>query len=265
MENLKLAVIRLDGGTQFRPRINQDKVKEYKEKMLDDAVFPPIEVMFDGSEYWLYDGFHRYFSVQEIGVKSIEARVTKGTQRDAIRAARKANGNHGLARDYETLCNVVRDALADPENKGASDREIARQCAVSNNFVASVKDPSKKSAARAKKAVETKIKEESVLPATEADKVLPATERPSLTQDYGPSAEELEANERAIQADLDAMNKFLEADDKMAQLAEENKRLRHMNESLQMRINSLMVEKNEAIKDAKAAQRQLDKINKAKK
>lgn len=263
MENLKLAVIRLDGGTQFRPRINQDKVKEYKEKMLEDAVFPPIEVMFDGSEYWLWDGFHRYFSVQEIGVKSIEAHVTKGTQKDAIRAARKANGSHGLSRDYETLCNVVRDALADPDNAGASNREIARQCDVSHNFVASVKDPSKKSAARAKKA------SDSVVPApkneVEPSEVVPAPERPSLTQDYGPSAEELEANERAIQADLDAMNKFLEADDKMAQLAEENKRLRHMNESLQMRINSLMVEKNEAIKDAKAAQRQLDKINKAKK
>jgi len=225
MENLKLAVIRLDGGTQFRPRINQDKVKEYKEKMLDDATFPPIEVMFDGSEYWLYDGFHRYFSVQEIGVKTIEARVTLGTQRDAIRAARKANSNHGLARDYETLCNSVRDALADPENEGASNREIARQCEVSHNFVASVKDPSKKSAARAKKAAA------SVVPApkteVEPSEVVSAPERPSLTQDYGPSKEELEAMEIMEQEDRAAMHALLESDDKLAHLEEENKKLRH--------------------------------------
>jgi len=265
MEELKLAVVRLDGGTQFRPRINQDKVKEYKEKMLDDSVFPPIQVMFDGTHYWLYDGFHRYYAIQEIGLKTIEAQVTQGTQKDAIRAARKANGSHGLSRDYETLCNVVRDAIADPDNANASNREIARQCDVSPNFVNSIKDPSKKSAARAKKAIEEKLKEETVLPATDDTPVLPATERPSLTQDYGPSKEELEAMEILEQEDRAAMHAFLESDDKLAHLEAENKKLRHLNIKLDMRINALMVEKNEAIKDAKAAQAKLDKILKAKK
>lgn len=264
MQELKLAVVRLDGGTQFRPRINQDKVKEYKEKMLDDSVFPPIQVMFDGTHYWLYDGFHRYYAIQEIGLKTIEAKVTPGTQKDAIRAARKANGDHGLARDYETLCNVVRDAIADPDNVSASNREIARQCDVSHNFVASIKDPSKKSAARAKKAIE-----QNLVPApedTEVDvPVVPAPERPSLTQDYGPSKEELEAMEILEQEDRAAMHAFLESDDKLAHLEAENKKLRHLNIKLDMRINALMVEKNEAIKDAKAAQAKLDKILKAKK
>lgn len=262
MENLKLAVVRLDGGTQFRPRINQDKVREYKEKMLEDAVFPPIEVKFDGSEYWLWDGFHRYFAIQEIGIKTIEAHVTPGTQKDAIRAARKANGNHGLARDYETLCNVVRDALADPDNVGASDREIARQCDVSHTFVASVKDPSKKTSARTKKAAEvvSTPKEE-----VEPPEVVSTPERPSLTQDYGPSAEELQAMEIMEQEDRAAMHALLESDDKLAHLEAENKKLRHLNVKLEMRMNALMNEKNEAIKDCKAAQAKLDKLLKAKK
>ena len=130
MTMLKLSEIRIDGGTQFRPRINQDKVKEYKEFMLEDAVFPPISVKFDGSTYWMWDGFHRYFAIKEIGAKAIESLVEPGTQKDAIRAARKANAHHGIERDYETKRNAVMDALNDPDNEGASDREIARQCYV---------------------------------------------------------------------------------------------------------------------------------------
>ena len=257
--------IRRDGGTQFRPNINQDKVKEYKEKMLDDASFPPIQIMFDGDTYWLYDGFHRFYAIQQVGVKTIECQVTQGTQKDAIRAARKANGNHGLPRDYETLCNVVRDALSDPDNEGASDREIARQCEVSHTFVGSVKDPSRKTNARITKRLAatpvTTTPTEEIIPS----EVAATPERTSLTQDYGPSKEELEAMEILEQEDRAAMHAILEADDKLSHLAEENKKLRHLNIKLDMRINALMAEKNEAIKDCKAAQAKLDKILKAKK
>jgi hypothetical protein len=89
--------------------------------------------------------------------------------------------------------------------------------------------------------------------------------RPSILDGNVPDDEELLANELAIQADMDAMNKFLEADDKLAHLESENKRLRHLNAKLEVRMNAIMVEKNEAIKDCKTAQNKLDKILKAKK
>ena len=61
------------------------------------------------------------------------------------------------------------------------------------------------------------------------------------------------------------MYKLLESDDALATAHEEIKRLNLRVAQLETRLSSLMTEKNEAIKDAKRAQAQLDKIRKAKK
>jgi hypothetical protein len=86
-----------------------------------------------------------------------------------------------------------------------------------------------------------------------------------LTQDYGPDEQELKANELAEQADREVFNKMLEADDALATAYEEIKRLTFLNAQMEIRIAALMTEKNEAIKDAKRAQAQYDKIKKAQK
>jgi hypothetical protein len=51
----------------------------------------------------------------------------------------------------------------------------------------------------------------------------------------------------------------------MAELAEENKRLRYLVAQKDIRIASLMNEKNTAVKMVKDLQRQVDKFHKAKK
>jgi len=254
MTMLNLNEVRLDGGTQFRPSINQDVVKDYKEKMLEDAVFPPIRVVFDGETHWLWDGFHRYFAIKAMGLKIIEAEITEGTLKDAKRLARKANNDHGYSRDYETKRNCVNDAFADPENEGVSDREIARQCGVSHTFVSNMRNPEKK-AERAKKVSEKQEKVEA----------LPVEPKPPLTQDFAPSEEELEANQRAIEADIAAMNKLLEADDALATAHAEIKKLNLSYANLESRFNALMREKDAAVDLLKKAQRELDRIKKAKK
>ena len=58
---------------------------------------------------------------------------------------------------------------------------------------------------------------------------------------------------------------MLEADDALATAYEEIKRLTFLNAQMEIRIAALMTEKNEAIKDAKRAQAQYDKIKKAQK
>ena len=58
---------------------------------------------------------------------------------------------------------------------------------------------------------------------------------------------------------------MLEADDALATAHAEIKRLNFLNAQMEVRISALMTEKNEAIKDAKRAQAQLDKIRKAQK
>ena len=55
---VKLADIRLDGGTQTRAEITDNNVLEYMQAMSDGADFPTIVLYDDGETLWLADGFH---------------------------------------------------------------------------------------------------------------------------------------------------------------------------------------------------------------
>ena len=76
----------------------------------------------------------------------------------------------------------------------------------------------------------------------------------------GPSEEELLANEAALQADIENMQKLLTSNDKLAEAYKiiEAQSLRIAQQDLRMK--GLMNEKNEAIKMVKDLQRQLDKL-----
>jgi hypothetical protein len=166
--------IRIDGGTQPRVQLDGNKVKEYSEAILHQgARFPPIDVFFDGTDYWLADGFHRLFAHQMLAgnesvinllaqldqdVQRITARVHHGSQRDAVLFSVGANALHGLPRKNEDKRQAV-DTLVRDVQEGCSvsfhtcrtkpveeqcwnawsDREISRQCVVSHTLVASVR------------------------------------------------------------------------------------------------------------------------------
>jgi ParB-like chromosome segregation protein Spo0J len=76
--------------------------------------------------------------------------------------------------------------------------------------------------------------------------------------DDGPSPEELAADLAAEHADRLAFQKLLDADDKLATANLEITRLNRVNAGLQERLNGLMNEKNEAVKQCKVLRRQLD-------
>ena len=261
MVNLK--DIRIDGGTQFREAIDQDLVKEYKEDMLGGDVFPLIDCTFDGSTYWLARGFHRYFAMQALGLKQVEINYKPGTQEDAQDWALGDNAEHGLRRSPKTKRNQVESALSMERHKDKSDREIAKLCKVSHTFVASMRNPKVKE----RQAENQKKHKESGNNSTPVETGNNSTyvEKPSMTQDFAPSAEELEANQLMIQRDMEVMNKILESDDVIATLHTEVKRLSDDNASLQSRVNALMREKNKAVELLQKAQRELDKLKKAKK
>ena len=82
--------------------------------------------------------------------------------------------------------------------------------------------------------------------------------------DYGPSEDELRANEMSMIADQKILTDMLESDDKLAMAFEEIQRLNYLVAQTQIRIGNLMTEKNEAIRDAKRAQASLDRMWKAK-
>jgi uncharacterized small protein (DUF1192 family) len=162
--------IRIDGETQARIEINYDVVTGYAEKMREGVVFPPVVAYFDGANYWLADGFHRYHGHKANASKDIEVDVKEGTQRDAQLYSFGANDDHGLQRTVHDKRRAVLRMLDDFEWSDLSDREIARICKVSHPFVAKVREGLKEVAMpkkvedkpKAEKKAEKPVKEEPV-------------------------------------------------------------------------------------------------------
>jgi hypothetical protein len=139
-ERIKLAKIRLDGGTQPRKEIDEPLVQHYTEILLEGKdKFPPIDLWFDGKSYWPSDGFHRFHAHKRAGFLDIEAEVYQGTKRDAFLACLKANGKHGKPRTPEERRYVVQMALEDIELGEKTDTEIAAICDVSSMTVGRVR------------------------------------------------------------------------------------------------------------------------------
>jgi hypothetical protein len=135
MKTLNLLNIRIDGGTQAREELNQEAVADYAEKMRDGEVFPPVSVFFDGSEYWLVDGFHRYFATKSNGKTSIDAEVENGTLKEAVRASWKANGKRGLNLNSADTKKIMLAMFVDEVTKTWSNRQIAEYVGVSHSTV----------------------------------------------------------------------------------------------------------------------------------
>lgn len=141
MKKLNILNIRIDGGTQARLKLDQDVVKNYAEAMREGDQFPPVIVYHDGSDYWLADGFHRYFAVKNNATTTIEAEVRTGTLRDAILFSFSANDptKRGLSPTAEDLRNMVRNMLLDEEWSKWTNAEIARHVGVSKMTVGRIK------------------------------------------------------------------------------------------------------------------------------
>jgi ParB-like chromosome segregation protein Spo0J len=139
VKKLNLLNIRTDGGTQPRLELDQNLVKEYAEVMREGVVFPPVEVFHDGSEYWLVDGFHRYFGYKANGLTSIEAIVHTGTLREAQFYAWKANNKHGNRLKAEDIRAILRIMLTDEEYSKWSNNHIAKELDISSMTVGRVR------------------------------------------------------------------------------------------------------------------------------
>jgi hypothetical protein len=139
MKTLNLLNIRIDGGTQARVKLNQEVVGQYAEKMREGEIFPPVTVFFDGSDYWLADGFHRYFGSKSNNKTSIDADVKNGTLDDAILFAFSANGKRGLTMTDEDNRNIIYAMLRHAEWSLWTNAAIAKHVGVSAMTVGRIK------------------------------------------------------------------------------------------------------------------------------
>jgi len=136
---IKLADVAIDGGTQQREKINHDIVAEYCEAMKCGAKFPEIIVFFDGVQYWLADGFHRFHACRDAEMLDILADVRQGSRRDALLYSASANGTHGIRLTNADKRKSVFVLLLDKEWCLWSDSKIAKHCHVTHPFVAKIR------------------------------------------------------------------------------------------------------------------------------
>jgi ParB-like chromosome segregation protein Spo0J len=192
MQELNIADIRIDGGTQIRKQLNQDKVDEYAQQMEDGVVFPPITVFFDGSSNWLSSGFHRYFMHKKLGRETISAIVKEGTIEDATLFALGDN-KHGLNMSAEDYRRSVEIMLNHAKWSKWSNAQIAKHIGVSAMTVGRVKKE-KVVPKKAKKTYVDKHGNESTMDTSNIGKKKPKDEpkeEPKDEKKYDPSEDKM--------------------------------------------------------------------------
>lgn len=132
---LSLDAIRIDGETQSREGLDVDLYTRYAEKMEAGDNFPPLVVFFDGTDYWLADGFHRYHALRKIGRVSMATQIALGTVRDAILYSFGCNDNHGKRPTPGDVKHKVTRMLKDDEWRKWPDQKIADICECSRSYV----------------------------------------------------------------------------------------------------------------------------------
>ena len=137
---MKIAIkaIRTDGGTQVRAQLSQSQVEEYASQMREGDEFPFLDVFHDGSEYWLADGFHRYFAQKSNGLLEVECTVHQGTVRDALWFAIAANKNRGLDLSPQDKRANAERCLRDGEWGKLSYTEIGKHVGVSKMTISRI-------------------------------------------------------------------------------------------------------------------------------
>lgn len=140
--DLEVSLLRRDGETQSRASLNNEVIEEYAELMLEGAQFPPVRAYFDGSYYWLSDGFHRVAAVELLLRETIRVEAISGSLTDAKWDSYKANTLHGLRRTPGDVRLTLSRAIHHERSLNLSNRELARQLHISERTVRRFRDSS---------------------------------------------------------------------------------------------------------------------------
>lgn len=294
--HLPIESIGIRGETQAREVINMDAVAEYAAAMEEGENLPPAVVFFDGAQYHLADGFHRWHAHRKIGATTFECEVRTGTLLDAKLYAYGANKAHGLQRTNADKRKAVLGMLADFSDW--TDREIARHVGVSHPFVAGVRNPevverqketrtprapkvetvSTSRAASASDSVAGSAEPEGPRKITATDWAFPATgpassatdTRDALIAEQAAQIEDMKRVAGDLIAENNRIGDVFDADDKLAaamaanaKLAEEIKNLKALLKTADERVNGLLFEKSEMASEMSSLRRQVAKLKKS--
>ena len=139
IQELEIEEIAIDPAMQQRG-ISDDTVALYAEAMQIGDVFPAIELVFDGENYFVFDGFHRVKAAQKAGLKTISANIRQGSRRDAEYLSFSSNARHGLPRPRGSLKRILKKILVDPEWSKEPLRQIAKHVGCDEKYVRMTRD-----------------------------------------------------------------------------------------------------------------------------
>ena len=265
---LNINVLRIDGGTQSRDIIDQDTINTYAEAMAAGDKFPEVTVFFNGLEYYLADGFHRYFATKKLGKTSIGCNVVTGTLRDAILYSKGANADNGLHRSNATKRKCVTDMLEDFEWQFWTNTEIAKACRVSAEFVRKIKAEKGVQTETVKYKMGKKVYERKSTNEinNKAEPIAVKKEEPEFKYDpqeellQSLAAENEELKDKLAVANMGGTSK--DKDQASATIAELRERIRVLEaelEAIKVTRNSYQTENGQLKKQIAAMQRQLKK------
>lgn len=126
LRRVQISSIRLDGNTQHRSAVDPAVVADYTDLILSGVIFPPIRVWWDGSDFWLSDGFQRVEASNRARLSEIDALIMHGTLSDARWDSYAANAVHGVRRNTEETQRVIRLAIAHPNAAQLSNVQLAK-------------------------------------------------------------------------------------------------------------------------------------------
>jgi len=258
------------------PPMTDEEFQETKDSIEDMGVQVPIVIFEDE----VLDGWHRYTAANELGMPCPEVELAEDIDpREFVRihnGKRRSITKSQKAMSYTKLNEWVpskktsRGELGSPQK---TNEELAEMAGTSTRTIQQAKTILTKGDKAVVEAVEkgkislkrgaqiTKLPKEQQEQAITA----PPEPKPSILDGNAPSDDELKANDLAMQADLEALNKLLEADEPLKVAHAEIKRLNFLLAQQEVRLASIMREKSECIKLCKKQQVQLDKFYKAQK
>jgi hypothetical protein len=132
---LSLHDINRSGGTQPRAALDERYIADLVEVLKNSGSLPPVDVTYDGAQYWLHDGFHRWEAHRLTGLNMIDAIVHQGDLQAAQWQSYAANQAHGLRRTREDRERAIRAALKHPAGQQLSNREIAKHLGVDDKTI----------------------------------------------------------------------------------------------------------------------------------
>lgn len=266
---IDLKLIKIE-GTQSRAALNNEVMNEYAEAMRCGAKFPPVKLFFDGSDYWLADGFHRYFASKAAEIDTINADIENGSKDDAILYSIGSNATHGLQRTIADKRNAVSMILNHPVWSEWSDRAIAKECSVTHPFVAKLRNELSVKSGNVtttptpvlEVATEKAEKQENSVP-KEAEKIasISASSNDDLSE-FELSVEELAEADAEIMARERFVNEMLNAENPNEELVKNSLKDKALIVVMESQIFGYQNKINSLIKIVKARDREIARLKK---